>query len=176
MAEILPTFKTQALLLRRFIESDIEFVFLGLSNPAVITHYGISFKNLAETKLQMEWFKDLELKGTGAWWAIFDAEGKEFYGAAGLNNLSKEHRKAEIGFWLLPSFWGKGIIQTAVDLVCAYGVEQAGLHRFEAFVESGNKNCKSLMNKLNFIHEGTMRDCEIKNGKFISLEIYAKIY
>ena len=31
------------------------------------------------------------------------------------------------------------------------------------------------MKKLDFTHEGTMRECEIKNGKFISLDIYAKI-
>ncbi len=29
------------------------------------------------------------------------------------------------------------------------------------------------MDKLDFTFEGTMKDCEIKNGKFISLDIYA---
>jgi ribosomal-protein-alanine N-acetyltransferase len=31
------------------------------------------------------------------------------------------------------------------------------------------------MDKLGFQHEGTMKECEIKNGKFINLDIYAKI-
>ncbi len=31
------------------------------------------------------------------------------------------------------------------------------------------------MTKLDFNHEGTMEDCELKNGKYISLDIYAKI-
>jgi ribosomal-protein-alanine N-acetyltransferase len=31
------------------------------------------------------------------------------------------------------------------------------------------------MAKLDFLHEGTMTDCEIKNGAFISLDIYSKI-
>jgi len=31
------------------------------------------------------------------------------------------------------------------------------------------------MAKLDFLYEGTMKDCEIKNGKFISLDIYAKL-
>ncbi len=31
------------------------------------------------------------------------------------------------------------------------------------------------MKKLDFILEGTMQNCEIKNGKFISLHIYAKL-
>jgi ribosomal-protein-alanine N-acetyltransferase len=35
---------------------------------------------------------------------------KIFYGAGGLNDLSIEHKKAEIGLCLLPDFWGKGIM------------------------------------------------------------------
>jgi ribosomal-protein-alanine N-acetyltransferase len=31
------------------------------------------------------------------------------------------------------------------------------------------------MKKIDFKHEGTMKDCEIKNGEFISLDIYAKL-
>jgi L-amino acid N-acyltransferase YncA len=34
---------------------------------------------------------------------------------------------------------------------------------------------KKIMDKLGFQHEGTMKECEIKNGKFINLDIYAKI-
>ncbi|SFH28494.1 GNAT family N-acetyltransferase [Pedobacter insulae] len=176
MATTLPTLKTPTLLLRPFLDDDIELVFQGLSNPQVIHYYGVHYKSLAETKAQMRWFKELEANGTGAWWAIFDAEGEVFYGGIGLNNLSKVHKKAEIGFWLLPSFWGRGIVLEAANLVCKYGFNHACLHRIEAFVESANENCKNLMNKLDFKHEGTMQECEIKNEKYISLEIYAKIY
>jgi len=42
-------------------------------------------------------------------------------------------------------------------------------------VETENINCKKAMAKLDFNHEGTMEDCELKNGKYISLDIYAKI-
>lgn len=45
----------------------------------------------------------------------------------------------------------------------------------EGFVESDNQNCKKAMAKLDFQLEGIMKDCEIKNGKFISVEIYAKL-
>ena len=31
------------------------------------------------------------------------------------------------------------------------------------------------MAKLDFEHEGTMKDCEVKNGEYISVDIYAKI-
>ena len=167
--------QSNRLLLRPFIESDIKSVFKGLSHPDIIKHYGVSFKSLEATKEQMNWFANLEKERTGMWFAVCSQDNKIFYGAGGLNDISKEHKKAEIGFWLLTDFWGKGIMTEAMPLICNYGFNELGLHRIEGFVESDNTNCKKAMAKLDFQHEGTMKDCEIKNGNFISLDIYSKI-
>lgn len=59
--------------------------------------------------------------------------------------------------------------------ICNYGFNNLGLHRIEGFVETENKNCKNAMAKLDFQYEGSMKECEIKNGKFISIDIYAKL-
>jgi [ribosomal protein S5]-alanine N-acetyltransferase len=170
-----PTIKTERLLLRQFIESDLENVFIGLSQKDVIKYYGISYNSLEATKEQMIFFADLEKNETGIWWAICSLDNKTFYGAGGLNNVNKEHKKAEIGFWLLPKFWGQGIMAESMPLITTYGFNNLGLHRIEGIVETENFNCKKAMHKLHFKHEGTMHDCEIKNGKFISLDIYAKL-
>ena len=50
-----------------------------------------------------------------------------------------------------------------------------GLHRLEAQVENENKNSRKALLKLGFVHEGRKVDCEIKNGKYISLDLYALI-
>jgi [ribosomal protein S5]-alanine N-acetyltransferase len=118
---------------------------------------------------------DLEKEGIGIWWAVCSLDNKTFYGAGGLNNLSKEHKKAEIGFWLLTDYWGQGILKEAMPLICEYGFNKLSLHRIEGFVETDNLNCKKAIVKLEFKHEGTMRDCEIKNGKFVSVDIYSKL-
>ena len=87
----------------------------------------------------------------------------------------KRTQKAEIGLWLLPAYWGQGYMQEAMPLICQYGFEQLGLHRIEGFVESNNANCQQALAKLSFIHEGRMQDCELKDGKFISIDIYARV-
>jgi len=168
-----PEIKTKRLLLRPFQPDDLENVFRGLSHPDIIPHYGVRYDSLDATKAQMEFFFDLEKNGTGMWWAICSLDNSIFYGAGGLNSLSKEHKKAEIGFWLLPEYWGKGILSEAMPLICSYGFNQLGLHRIEGFVESKNENCKNAMKKSSFKLEGTMVDCEIKDGHFISLDIFA---
>ena len=175
MTTVFPVIKTDRLLLRQFVESDIENVFKGLSHPDIIKYYGVSYKTLEATKEQMKFFSDLEKNETGIWWAVCSIDNKIFYGAGGLNSLSKEHKKAEIGFWLISDFWGQGIMTESMPLICNYGFDKLGLHRIEGIVETENTNCKRAMAKLDFEYEGTMKECEIKNGKFISLDIYAKL-
>jgi len=170
-----PTIKTNRLLLRQFVDGDLANVFKGLSHPDIIKYYGVSYHSLEATGKQMIFFTDLEKNGTGIWWAVCSPDNKIFYGACGLNSLSKIHKKAEIGFWLLCEHWNKGIMTEAMPIVCKYGFNKLGLHRIEAFVETPNESSKKLLMKFNFQHEGTMHDCEIKNGDFISLDIYAKI-
>lgn len=171
MKKEIQSIKTDRLLLRKITESDLENIYNGLSNPDVIKHYGVSFDSLEATNEQMTWFANSKQ----FWWAICSIDNKTFYGASGLNDLSIEHKKAEIGLWLLPEFWRKGIMTEVIPLICNYGFEQLGIHRIEGFVESDNQNCKKVMAKLNFQHEGIMKDCEIKNGKIISVDIYAKL-
>lgn len=170
-----PQLKTERLLLRQFNENDLDNVYKGLSHPDIIKYYGISFTSREAAEEQLTWFYQLEKTGTGIWWAVCSPDNKTFYGAGGLNNLRTEHKKAEIGFWLFPEYWGKGIMIEAMPHICNYGFEDLGLHRIEGLVETGNIACKRAMAKLAFTHEGTMKDCEIKNGQFISVDVYAKL-
>lgn len=130
--------KTNKLILRPFKDSDIENVYKGLSDPNIIKYYGISFASLEATEEQMRWFANLEKDGTGMWFAVCSFDNSTFYGAGGLNSLAKEHKKAELGFWLLAEFWGQGIMKEAIPLICDFGFNQLGLHRIEGFVETEN--------------------------------------
>lgn len=163
--------KTEKIFIREIESYDIENVFKGLSNPDIVKYYGVSFTSLAETKTQMDWFADAKQQ----WFAICDVKSTTFFGAGGFNDICLQNRKAEIGFWLFPEYWGKGIMKEAIPLLCNYAFTNLQLHRIEGFVDSKNENCKRALSKLDFQFEGTMKDCELKQDQFISLEIYSKI-
>lgn len=165
-----PIIKTDRILLREITGSDLENIFNGLSNPSVIQYYGISFDSLEKTKEQMSWFADEKQM----WWAICSLDTKTFYGAGGLNDINHKENKAEIGLWLLPDFWGRGIMKEVLPLITEYGFKNLNLKRIEGFVETENLSCKKAMAKLDFKKEGTIEDFEIKNGKSISVAIYTK--
>lgn len=168
-----PNLETGRLRLRQITEDDLENIFRGLSHPEVIKYYGVNYSNLEATWEQLEWYAELERTRSGVWWAITSAENGNFCGAIGFNNLKREHRKAELGFWLLPEYWGKGFIQEAMDPVLDHAFNGLKLHRIEAFVETENQSSQKALKKKGFLQEGILRDSEIKNGRFISVAVYA---
>nr|WP_321452595.1 GNAT family N-acetyltransferase [uncultured Carboxylicivirga sp.] len=170
-----PMLTSNRFVLRQFTKHDLQNVYNGLSNPEVIKYYGISFDTMEATKVQIAWFSNLEKNQTGIWWAICDKKDQTFVGAGGFNDWEKINRKAEIGFWLLPQNWGKGIMQEVMPLICEYGYTNMQLHRIEGYVETENSKCISALKKLDFEWEGTLRDCEIKDGKYISIDVYASM-
>ena len=66
-------------------------------------------------------------------------------------------------------------MKEAIPLILDFGFNTLGIHRIEGLVETENLNCKNAMAKLDFMHEVTMKECEIKNGHWISLDFYAII-
>jgi ribosomal-protein-alanine N-acetyltransferase len=168
-----PQLHTHRLLLDRFTSDDQGFVFTALSHPEVIRHYGVEYHTLEATREQMEYFEKLYAQKTGIWWKIVDKERGEPLGGIGMNNYQKAHNRAEIGYWLLPEHWGKGIISEALDAMVPYLFGEWGLHRIEAVVEAGNSNSSRVLERAGFVYEGTLRDCEQKKGKYISLMMFS---
>ena len=162
--------KTDRFLLREIVATDIDKVFEGLSHPLVIKHYGVSFSSLEATKEQMYWFE----QPSQQWFAICSPENEIFFGAGGLNDIDLNVGRAEIGLWLLPEHWGKGIMKEVLPFIANYGLNTLKLNRIEGFVESENVNCKRAMAKLDFQLEKTIANFEEKDGKPISVDLYVK--
>lgn len=167
--------KTTRFKLKEIEQADIENVHKGLSNPDVTKYYDVHFPTIEATQEQMDWYAGLKKNETGIWWGIYSIETGEFCGAGGYNDLDKVHNKAEIGFWLLPAYWGKGIMSEVMPKLFEIGFEALNLNRIEGFVQNDNAKCKRALEKINFQFEGTMRASEFKDGKYIDVDIYSKL-
>ena len=162
-------------MLREVQPEDQAFVFEGLSHPDVIHHYGVRYDTFEAAKEQMDWYESIWKEGTGISWIIMEKETGDRIGDVCVYNYKKEHHKAEVGIWLLPQFWKKGYASEALSASVTYWQKEKRLHRMEAFVEEGNEASARLFAKAGFVYEGTMKDCERKNGRYISLKIYGRI-
>lgn len=171
-----PELTTERLLLQQILPADQQFIFKGLSHPKVIPFYGVRYDSFEATKAQMDWYDSLQEDETGLAWKMIHKTTGENLGVIAVYLYKPEHKKAEIGFWLLPEFWKKGFASEALQVVIGYWRKEKGLHRLEGFVEEGNDASSKLLEKAGFRYEGRMVDCEVKDGKFISLLIYAAIF
>lgn len=169
------TLHSERLELRSIEASDKDFILQGLSDERVTKFYAVHYNTLEEVQEQMQFYKDLISNGTGMWWAFSRKGEEELIGACGFNNLEPEHRKAEVGFWLLPAFWGNGYVPEAASAVIRYGFEKMGLNRIEAVVEGGNEQSEKVLQKLGFVREGMLREREVKNSRFIDLIYYSML-
>lgn len=168
-----PQLETERLHLLPVVPADQPFIFEGLSHPEVIPFFGVSYTSLDDTKKQMDWYAKAYAEGTGGPWKMVEKASGKNLGVIAFYFYKPEHAKAEIGFWIFPQFWNKGFVSEALQGVIAYCQNEKGIHRLEAFVEVGNDASRRVLQKAGFEHEGLMRDCERKNGRFISLHVYA---
>ena len=67
----LPTIRTERLLIRQFVDSDLDNVYKGLSDPEIIKYYGVNYKTIEDTEKQMHFFADLGNDRTGIWWVVY---------------------------------------------------------------------------------------------------------
>ncbi|WP_263272278.1 GNAT family N-acetyltransferase [Pseudomonas phytophila] len=159
--------------LRPVRPADLPAVYAGLSDPQVIAHYGVSYSSLEATEVQMRWFEEIVAEQTGAWWAIAEFKNDSIIGACGFNDWSHEHRRTELGYWLMPAYWRQGLLTEALPSVFRYAFNALGVHRIHADVEPANAASCALLRKLGFHLDGTLRDVELKDGEFLSLHQYS---
>ena len=165
--------KTQNFYLREIQASDIENVYRGLSDPEITAYYDVHYSSLKATQKQMDWYSKIRKEGTGIWWGIFGIEDNQFRGASGYYDMSKKDKRAEIGLWLLKEYWGQGILKEVMPAIFNYGFTELGLNRVEGYVLSTNKKCKAALSKINFTHEGMLREYEIKNGEYVDVDVFS---
>lgn len=173
LSEEFPEFSLRRIKLRKVRPGDVASVYAGLSDPRVVAQYGVSYTSLAATDEQMRWFEHIVVQKTGMWWAIALKTDDAMIGACGLNDWCHKHRKAEIGYWLMPEHWRQGLLTEALPSVVRYGLRNMGLHRIHADVEPDNEPSCALLKKFGFHLEGTLRDVELKEGKFLSLHQFS---
>lgn len=171
-----PEIRTSRFLMRRIVQSDIESVFAGLSDPLVIANYGVSYDTLEATQIQMDWFNEIYDTGTGIWWGICEPlDPSRLIGAVGLNDISHMNHRAELGYWLFPAYWGRGIATECVSSMLTYAFCTLRMHRIGAEVDIDNLGSSRLLERLGFHHEGIRRGYEIKNGTHLDIMCFSRL-
>ncbi|WP_054022962.1 GNAT family N-acetyltransferase [Bacillus sp. FJAT-28004] len=167
---------TERLYLRKMKVSDSSSLFKIWSDPDVTKFMNVScFTNENQAKEMITLLDDLSQDGKAIRFSIIKIESNEIIGSCGYNSLDIENAKAEIGYDIAKSFWGRGYASEAISSLLDYAFSSLKMNRIEAKVEPENVNSIKLLQKLNFTFEGTLRQYERVDGKFNDLNIYSKL-
>lgn len=101
---------------------------------------------------------------TALYWAICAGPESPAIGTCDLSEIDLHHRRAEIGFMLARSHWGRGYAFEAAQAVVEYAFGTAGLHRLAARTHAGNDRSAKLLERLGFRLEGTLRGHVLRDG------------
>jgi RimJ/RimL family protein N-acetyltransferase len=111
-------------------------------------------------------------EGTNVTFAIVSTETGKLVGAISLM-IKREHRRAELGYWIAVHSWNSGYATEASQRVIQFGFEVLGLHRIEARHFLRNPASGKVMTNLGMQLEGVERDWAIKWDRFESLALYS---
>jgi ribosomal-protein-serine acetyltransferase len=117
----------------------------------------------------MDGYRDYNSLRMGIWY-----DGSPV-GQVGFNFWDLRSKKGEIGYWLTPSYTGKGIMTKSVAALIDYAFRIVKLHRVEILMGVGNDASEGIPKRLGFQYEGVIRSGEIVNGKLIDNKLYAML-
>ncbi|QUL54883.1 GNAT family N-acetyltransferase [Paenibacillus tritici] len=167
---------TERLLLRKMKVADSSSLFGIWSDPEVTRYMNVSsFTDEQQAKDMIQLLDDLSEDDKAIRYSVILTESSEIIGSCGYNSLDFENAKAEIGYDIAASFWGRGYASEAVRALLDHAFSSLELNRVEAKVDPANMNSIKLLHKLDFTFEGTLRQSERVAGRFNDLRIYSKL-
>ena len=107
--------------------------------------------------------------------AVSDASKRPFLGHVMLHTLAWRHRRAEVGYWLVPSARGQGIGRTAVSLLVEWAFETLELDRVEITTTPDNDAARALARSLGFTQEGVLASRNLERGRRVDVVILARL-
>jgi ribosomal-protein-alanine N-acetyltransferase len=169
-----PELTTGNICLRAIDEKDIAALFSLFSHEKVVRFMDIErFVNVSEAVQLISFFRNKLASGEGMRWAVTTDDRGELIGTCGFHHINKTHYKMEMGYDLLPAYWGKGIMTNSIHRLLQYGFGELQMNRIEAFVDPDNKHSSRLLQRLGFEQEGKVREAFFQKGKFVDAFIYS---
>ena len=151
------TLRSRSFVLRPFRKGDEPSLRRNINNRKIY-RYTLLIPHPYTARHAAEWIKKnvfmQEKKKASEINFAIDVNG-EVVGGVGLSHIEKH--KAEIGYWLGESYWGKGVMTAAVKLALKFCFTKLKLRRVYANVYKGNKASARVLQKAGFAFEGVNR-------------------
>lgn len=169
-----PIIRTERLTLREFKMSDVPAL-IELAGEFAIADTTLSIPHPYHERdavrwisQHRNWYKTLQAIP----FAITSNDKKSLLGAISLMNISVEHKRAELGYWIGMPFWNKGYATESSRALLNFGFNELRLNKIHAHHFSRNPASGKILLKIGMSHEGTLRQHIMKWGNLEDIEMY----
>jgi [ribosomal protein S5]-alanine N-acetyltransferase len=152
-----PQLKTERLVLRQLLEIDKEEIFLLRSDNSV-NHY-LDRKKQVNVNEAVDFISNINQgisENKWIYWAINQNNNTNLIGTICLWNFSEDLATAEIGYELVPTYQGYGIMNDALQTVLEFGFKKLKLQSIQAYTHKDNQKSTDLL----------LENCFKSTGKF----------
>ncbi|WP_276134791.1 GNAT family N-acetyltransferase [Polluticoccus soli] len=150
-----PTLTSDRVVLRRIELSDDQEIFFQRSDKTMnefIDRPGVQTVEDARNWINM--ISGGIEKNELIAWGVALKDKQPLVGGFCLWNLEPETNTAEIGFSLHPEYWGKGLMQEALEAGIKFGFETMQLDTLEAHTHEQNSRSRKLLERNGFVLKG----------------------
>lgn len=115
-------------------------------------------------------------KATDVDFAIRPLENEELLGQIGLKDISWRNQHAELYIRIGRPHWGKGYAKEAMSVLLRYAFLELNMHRIGLRVVDYNTRAMALYRSMGFQHEGTQRECGLRDQRRYNIECFGMLY
>lgn len=157
---------TERLQLLVLQKEDFPEAFSVFSNPQTMT-YTLLDRYITEESFQpyfQELLENPDLQG----YLLRQRTDNVCVGFANIefSNRSQNGGTGEIGYFLLPEFWGNGYATEVATALCTIGFCEYQLHRMCASCNANNLHSEHIMQKIGMQKEGCLRKARLKEDSW----------
>ncbi|MDK2772208.1 MAG: GNAT family N-acetyltransferase [Flavobacterium sp.] len=99
-------------------------------------------------------------------WAITERENDKCIGIIGFYRTQPENFRTELGYMIMPEYWGKGYITEAVKRLLHFAFENLNFHSIEAVIDSRHIASEKVLIKNGFRKEAHFVEDFFYNNEF----------
>lgn len=134
-----PELKTARVDLRQVTHEDLAMVFAFNASIESLRFVARDpYTDMSQAKEKIQGFLDGFQARKGIWWTFVLRATDQSMGYGGLFEVDPELGSAEVGYGLLPGFWGQGFITEIVEEMVRFGFQEMELNLITALVVPGN--------------------------------------
>jgi RimJ/RimL family protein N-acetyltransferase len=107
-------------------------------------------------------------------YSLFYKPAGAFIGSVGVMNINWPNAAAELGYWIIGDYEGRGLVSEAVSAIAAY-LFDSDFFRIEVRCTEGNLRSCQVAERLGFVREGVLRGNIMEHGLRRNTIVYSKL-